>query len=107
MMLMALLEIPVSGWTFFCGGRGGGKWLVVNFKDRKTRGSSSFLFSFFVTHLFQNFIDVHRVSLSPFSLSFRLFLTRTLSFLFRYVVSHFFFFCNCVKCVNFDKVVVV
>lgn len=41
-----------------------------------------------VTHLFQNFIDVHRVSLFSLGFSFRLFLTGTLALLFGYIISH-------------------
>lgn len=39
-------------------------------------------------YLFQNFIDVHGVSLSTSDFSFRLFVARTLPFLFGYLVTH-------------------
>lgn len=94
MMLMALLEIPVSGWTFEDGVKGS---LVVHFS---LGGSWSLGSRFLFTHLFQNFIDVHGVSLSSFGFSFRLFLTRTLPLLFGYIISHFGNGVTNIKCVK-------
>lgn len=75
MMLIALLEMPVSGCT--CG-------------EKCLSGvCSSQAAEAFVTHLLQNFIDVHRVSLFPLGFSFRLFITGTFALLFRYVIRHF------------------
>lgn len=72
---------------------GSGCWFIWNLEKRQ--GSLE------RTHLFQNFVDVHGIRLSSFSLSFRLFISGTLPLLFRNIISHF---SNCVKCFNSDSI---
>lgn len=62
----------------------------INLKKKKEGRKKTHGFSRTLTHLLQNFVDVHRVSLFSFSLSFGFFLTRALRLLFRYIVGHFF-----------------
>lgn len=91
MMLMALLDIPVSGWTFWKRTR-----ISVSsfFKAGELSSQNSARFS---THLFQNFIDVHGVSLFSLYLSFTFFVTWRPSLLFGDVISHF-----CSNCTNWQ-----
>lgn len=78
-MLMARLEIPVSGWT--CQTGRDKYQITVHVQTDAQRATPQ-------VYLFQNFIDVHGVSLFPLDFSFRLFVARTLPFLFGYVVTH-------------------